>query len=47
MVSLVDTLLLPGAASARYEASREGFVPAQSPPQGPLKFKDINTLSFL
>ena len=47
LVSLADTLLLPGAASTRYEASRETFIPAQSPPLGPLKFKDINTLSFL
>jgi hypothetical protein len=47
LVSLADTLLLPGAASTRYEASRETFIPAQGPPQGPLKFKDINTLSFL
>jgi hypothetical protein len=47
LVSLADSLLLPGAASTRYEASRETFIPAQSPPQGPLKFKDINTLSFL
>jgi hypothetical protein len=47
LLSLADTLLLPGAASTRFAASRETFVPAQSPPQGPLKFKDINTLSFL
>ena len=42
LVSLADTLLLPGAASTRYEASRETFLPAQ----GVLKFKDINTMSF-
>ena len=42
LVSLADTLLLPGAASTRYEASRETFLPAQ----GQLKFKDITTMSF-
>lgn len=42
LVSLADTLLLPGAASTRYEASRETFLPAQ----GQLQFKNITTMSF-
>jgi hypothetical protein len=46
LVSLADTALLPGAASTRYEASRETFLPPQEAPQGPLKFKDITTMSF-
>ena len=41
LVSLADTALLPGAASTRYEASREAFLP-----QGNLQVKAITTLSF-
>lgn len=42
LVSLADTMLLPGAAGTRYQASRESFLP--TPLQ--LAFKDITTLSF-
>ena len=40
LVSLADTLLLPGAASTRYSASRETFLPEP----GSLQFKNIGTL---
>ena len=40
LVSLADTLLLPGAASTRYSASRETFLPDP----GSLSFKNIGTL---
>jgi hypothetical protein len=42
LVSLADTLLLPGAASTRYSASRETFLPVP----GSLQFKNISTLAF-
>jgi hypothetical protein len=42
LVSLADTVLLPGAASTRYEASRETFLPAQ----GQLQLKNITTMGF-
>jgi hypothetical protein len=42
LVSLADTLLLPGAASTRYSASRETFLPTP----GSLQFKNIQTLTF-
>ena len=42
LVSLADTLLLPGAAGTRYEASREAFLPAA----GQLQLKNLNTLGF-
>jgi len=42
LVSLADTPLLPGAAGARYEASRETFLPTP----GQLVLKNITTLSF-
>ena len=42
LVSLADTMLLPGAAGTRYEASRVAFLPAA----GQLKLKDITSLSF-
>jgi hypothetical protein len=42
LVSLADDARLPGAASTRYEASRETFLPAPNT----LQFKSINTLSF-
>ena len=40
LVSLADTLLLPGAASTRYSGSRETFLPEP----GSLQFKNITTL---
>ena len=42
LVSLADSALIPGAAGAKYMASRETFLPTP----GQLKFKDIQTLSF-
>ena len=42
LVSLTETMLLPGAAGSRYESSRVGFLPAA----GSLPLKDITTLSF-
>ena len=42
LVSLADTLLLPGAASTRYSASRETFLPEP----GSLQFKDVGILTL-
>ena len=41
LVSLADTALLPGAASTRFEASRQTLLVAPG-----TKFKDIKTMSF-
>lgn len=49
LVSLADSALIPGAAGAKYMASRETFLPApptQSGPQLGLLFKQINTLTL-
>ena len=42
LVSLGDTMLLPGAAGTRYEASRVAFLPAA----GQLQLKNITALNF-
>ena len=42
LVSLADTMLLPGAAGTRYDASRATFLPVP----GQLALKDITTLTF-
>jgi hypothetical protein len=42
LVSLVDSVRLPGAAGTRYDASRVAFLPAA----GQLQLKNVNTLGF-
>lgn len=45
LVSLADTALIPGAAGAKYSASRETFLPTQTT-QDQLQFKQIQTLTL-